>query len=82
LRRGLPAVFCAAASFAGFFPVIEGGASTTLNHVPVTMIGARIEPRASFRQHLPAGDNAFVMVLGELVSLAICIVRWPNISTA
>lgn len=40
-----------------------GVTSPTLNHLPVTMLDVRIEPRATFRQILPAGDNAFVYVL-------------------
>jgi hypothetical protein len=40
-----------------------GGASPTLNHPPVTMLDVRIEPGVSFRQLLPASDNAFVDVL-------------------
>jgi redox-sensitive bicupin YhaK (pirin superfamily) len=40
-----------------------GVTSSTLNHVPVTMLDVRIEPGASFRQHLSAGDNAFVYVI-------------------
>ncbi len=40
-----------------------GVASPTLNHVPVTMLDVRIEPGASFREVLPASDNAFVHVL-------------------
>jgi quercetin 2,3-dioxygenase len=40
-----------------------GVISPTLNYVPVTMLEVRIEPGASFRQLLPAGDNAFVYVL-------------------
>jgi len=40
-----------------------GVTSTTLNHVPVTMFEARIEPGVCFRQHLPAGHNGFVYVL-------------------
>jgi len=37
--------------------------SPTLNHVPVTMIDARLDPGASFHQRLAAADNAFVYVL-------------------
>ena len=40
-----------------------GVISPTLNYVPVTMLDVRIEPGASFRQLLPATDNAFVYVL-------------------
>jgi len=40
-----------------------GVTSPTLNHVPVTMLDVRIKPGASFRQLLPASDNAFVHVL-------------------
>jgi len=40
-----------------------GVTSPTLNHTPVIMIDARIEPGASFLQSLPASDNAFVHVL-------------------
>jgi quercetin 2,3-dioxygenase len=40
-----------------------GVTSPTLNHVPVTMLDVQIEPGASFRQFLPASDNAFVYVL-------------------
>lgn len=43
-----------------------GVASPTLNHVPVTMLDVRIEPRTSFRQLLPASDNAFVHVLAGI----------------
>jgi redox-sensitive bicupin YhaK (pirin superfamily) len=35
----------------------------TLNHVPVTLVEARIEPGAALRQTLPADDNAFVYVI-------------------
>jgi redox-sensitive bicupin YhaK (pirin superfamily) len=37
--------------------------SPTLNHVPITMLDARIEPDAAFHQRLPAGDNVFVYIL-------------------
>ena len=40
-----------------------GVISPTLNHVPVAMLDVRIEPGASFRELLPASDNAFVHVL-------------------
>ena len=40
-----------------------GITSPTLNHVPITMLDVRIEPGASFRELLPASDNAFVHVL-------------------
>ena len=44
-------------------------AATTLNHVPITMIDARIKAGAGFRHTLPASDNAFVHVLDGVVSL-------------
>lgn len=40
-----------------------GVVSSTLNHVPVTMLDVRIEPGVSFHQDLLAADNAFVYVL-------------------
>lgn len=43
--------------------------STTVNHVPVTMIDARIEVGATFRHELPGTDNAFLFVLdGSVVA--------------
>ena len=42
-------------------------ASTTANHVPVTMIDARIQPGATFRHELPGTDNAFLFVLDGTV---------------
>ncbi len=42
----------------------------TLNHVPVTMLEVRMEPGATFRQVLPATDNAFVNILGGVVRSA------------
>ncbi len=41
----------------------------TLNHVPVTMLEVRMEPGATFRQVLPATDNAFVNILGGVVKI-------------
>ncbi len=35
----------------------------TLNHAPVTMLELRIDPAATFRQELPPGDNAFLVIL-------------------
>lgn len=40
-----------------------GVTSPTLNHGPVAMLDVRIEPGVSFRELLPASDNAFVHVL-------------------
>ena len=37
--------------------------SPTLNHVPVTALDARVAPRASFKQRLEPGVNAFVLVI-------------------
>jgi quercetin 2,3-dioxygenase len=43
--------------------------SPTLNHVPVTAIDARLDPKGAFTQTLEAGANAFVMVLEGRVSI-------------
>lgn len=40
--------------------------SSTLNHVPIIMLDVRIERGASFRQMLPATDNAFMYVLAGI----------------
>jgi redox-sensitive bicupin YhaK (pirin superfamily) len=37
--------------------------STTANRVPVTMIDLKLEPKATFRQDLPASYNGFVYVI-------------------
>jgi redox-sensitive bicupin YhaK (pirin superfamily) len=44
--------------------------STTLNHVPVTLVDARIEAGAVFHQRLPATDRAFVYLLAGAVRLS------------
>jgi redox-sensitive bicupin YhaK (pirin superfamily) len=51
--------------------------STTLNHVPVTMLEARIEAGRSFQQTLSGGDNAFVYVLTGIATVGEggCVVR-------
>jgi redox-sensitive bicupin YhaK (pirin superfamily) len=43
--------------------------SPTLNHVPVTMVEARIEPGCAFDQPLAGGDNAFVYVLDGVAKI-------------
>lgn len=46
------------------FSGASGGVrAPTLNHAPVTMLELRLERGATFVQELPAGDNAFVVVL-------------------
>ncbi len=46
-----------------------GITSSTLNHVPVTMLDVRIEPGALFRQLLTARDNALVYVLEGVLKI-------------
>jgi len=53
---------------AGFEAIVYSGSSgstsaTTANHVPVTMVNARLEPGATFVQDMPGWYNAFVYVL-------------------
>ncbi|ATD67773.1 nuclease PIN [Luteimonas chenhongjianii] len=39
----------------------------TVNAAPITLVDIRLEPRASFASHLPASQNAFVVVIdGEV----------------
>jgi redox-sensitive bicupin YhaK (pirin superfamily) len=38
--------------------------AATTNHTPVTMVELRLEPHAQIEQEIPAGFNAFVVVLG------------------
>jgi quercetin 2,3-dioxygenase len=53
--------------FSGRSGGVEGPA---LNHHPVTMVDAELEPGATFVQELPAGDRAFVYVLDGTIAAA------------
>lgn len=43
--------------------------STTLNHVPITMVDAQLVPGATFTHALPGTDNGFLVVLHGLVAV-------------